>query len=106
MAETNRNELYALIYEAVREIPAGSVATYGQIARLVGLPRHARHVGRALAQLDSDSTVPWHRVVNARGQLHQRHGETSRQAQLLLAEGVQTTAANRVSLKHYQWSQL
>lgn len=104
MAETNRTELYALVYETVREIPTGKVATYGQIARLIGLPRHARHVGFALANLSKGHNVPWHRVVNARGQLHQQRGNSVRQQQLLTAEGITLTPSGNVNLKHYQWS--
>lgn len=104
MAETNRTELYALVYETVREIPTGKVATYGQIARLIGLPRHARHVGFALAHVSEGNNVPWHRVVNARGQLHQQRGNPARQQQLLTAEGITLTPSGNVNLKHYQWS--
>lgn len=55
------------IYAVVRRIPRGRVATYGQVAALAGLRGQARLVGYALAALDVDSDVPWHRVVNARG---------------------------------------
>ncbi|MFW6093101.1 MAG: MGMT family protein [Pseudomonadota bacterium] len=46
-------------------IPRGRVATYGQVARLAGMPRHARYVGRTLARLPAGSRLPWHRVLNA-----------------------------------------
>lgn len=49
----------------VASIPRGKVATYGQIAALAGMPRHARLVGRTLADLPDGSRLPWHRVVNA-----------------------------------------
>ncbi|MBL8511947.1 MAG: MGMT family protein, partial [Betaproteobacteria bacterium] len=48
-----------LIYAAVRKIPRGKVATYGQIAALIGMPRHARHVGYALAALPESIKIPW-----------------------------------------------
>ena len=59
---------FARIYAAVRQIPAGKAATYGQIARLAGMPRCARMVGYALAAC-RDETVPCHRVVGADGTL-------------------------------------
>ena len=60
------------IYATVESIPPGRVATYGQVADQAGLPRRARLVGTALKHLDADSAVPWHRVVNARGEVSPR----------------------------------
>jgi len=62
------------VYEAVRAIPRGRVATYGQVARLVGVPRGARAVGWALRALDPRRAraVPWHRVVGAGGRISPR----------------------------------
>src|SRR5688572_505500 len=57
----------ARVYAVVRRIPRGRVATYGQVARLAGLGAGARQVGYALSDLPTGSTVPWHRVINARG---------------------------------------
>lgn len=84
------------------QIPAGKVATYGQIAELAGLPRQARWVGRMLSGLPKGSKQPWFRVVNARGEssLPGEHGR--RQRKLLRAEGV-LLRNNRISLKDYQW---
>ena len=56
----------------VRRIPQGRVATYGQVAALAGLPRHARQVGYALHALPEGTDVPWHRVVNAKGEVSLR----------------------------------
>ena len=58
---------YQLIYAVVRQIPEGRVSTYGWVARLAGLPRHARLTGYALHALPDYTDVPWQRVVNARG---------------------------------------
>ena len=58
---------YSRIYAAARRIPRGRVATYGQVARVAGLPGRARQVGYAMYALAAGSTVPWHRVVNAQG---------------------------------------
>lgn len=105
MSETQRDLLYPMVYQVVRQIPKGKVATYGQIARLLGLPNHARHVGFALSCLAQDSTVPWHRVVNAKGETHPRHGgQPSRQRQRLVAEGVIFNKNQRIPLKQFQWA--
>jgi methylated-DNA-protein-cysteine methyltransferase-like protein len=80
-----RSELYRSIYTVVRRIPRGRVATYGQVAELAGIPRHARQVGYALHALEWGSSVPWHRVINARGEISMRKapGADSVQRQLL-----------------------
>lgn len=105
MAETQRELLYSLVYETVLEIPVGKVATYGQIAKLLGLPKHARHVGFALSALSSDSRVPWHRVVNAKGETHRRHGgEPSFQRELLEAEGITFNENGKIPLSRFQWT--
>jgi len=92
------------IYAAVRRVPKGKVATYGQIARVAGLPRRARLVGYALAALER-SDVPWHRVVNAAGKISER-GEpmfVAQQRAMLEREGVEFTASGRIPLARYQW---
>ena len=96
---------YEAIYAVVRRIPAGRVATYGQVATLAGLDGHARQVGYALHHLPSASGVPWHRVVNARGEISPRTTSDSHELQrdLLLAEGVAFDRAGRVDLKNFRW---
>ncbi len=91
------------IYALVSAIPKGQVATYGQLARALGAPRHARAVGRALSQLPEGSEVPWHRVVNAQGRVSQR-GEPidNLQRRLLETEGVCFDERARVNLRHYR----
>ena len=86
-------------------IPEGKVATYGQIARLVGFPRHARHVGHALAALPANHEVPWHRVINAQGRISPRglDGYDDYQRILLEDENVVFDEEGRVSLKEFQW---
>lgn len=93
------------IYAIVRRIPRGRVATYGQIARLAGLPGHARQVGYALHALPDNGGVPWHRVINARGAISLRsyHGGDHLQRMLLDAEGVRFGWDGRVSLDRYGW---
>jgi methylated-DNA-protein-cysteine methyltransferase-like protein len=95
----------ASIYRVVRRIPRGRVATYGQIATLAGLDGHARQVGYALHSLPSSVKVPWHRVINARGEISPRSAGDSHELQRLLleSEGVQFDKRGRVPLKKYQW---
>jgi len=71
-------------------IPAGKVASYGQIAALAGIPRHARLVGRTLRELPAGSKLPWHRVVNAALRIASRApGQMKQQRKLLEAEGIE-----------------
>lgn len=93
------------IYEIVRKIPRGKVATYGQVAILAGMRGHARQVGYALAALPPDVRVPWHRVINAKGCVSIRvNGQPDeRQRQLLERERVEFDVRGRVSLARYQW---
>ncbi len=97
---------YVKIYAIVRRIPAGRVATYGQVARLAGLPGHARQVGYALYHLAGASDVPWHRVINAKGEISPRaySGTHRLQRRLLEAEGVAFDDRGRVDLGQAGWS--
>ena len=90
------------IWQVVAQIPPGRVATYGQVAALADLPRGARRVGRALAQLPAGSKLPWHRVVNAAGRVSNPGAGGARQRALLQAEGV-SLADGRVRLRRFQW---
>jgi len=94
------------IYAVVSRIPKGRVATYGQVAAEAGLPRRARLVGYALRVLPDDTSVPWHRVVNAQGRISPRGdvlGHEELQAHLLRREGVRLPAGGAISLARYQW---
>jgi methylated-DNA-protein-cysteine methyltransferase-like protein len=96
------------LYQLVRRIPKGRVATYGQLAKLVGLPRHARHVGNALANTPEKVKIPWHRVVNAQGRISLRRsnwqsGSDDLQRILLEAEGVVFDESGKIRLRDYQW---
>lgn len=95
-----------MVYAAVRRIPRGRVATYGQIAAMVGLGRLARQVGYALNALPDHTTVPWHRVINARGGISSRHmfGAEIEQRLRLESEGVRFNAAGCVSLADFGWA--
>jgi methylated-DNA-protein-cysteine methyltransferase-like protein len=89
------------VYRMVERVPAGRVATYGQIAWLVGKPRGARTVGWALRALQPGSGVPWHRVVNARGGISVAAREFQRA--LLEAEGVVFDERGRIDLDEFGW---
>ena len=95
---------YRRIYSVVRRIPRGRVATYGQVARLAGLPGQPRLVGYALAALAGER-VPWQRVINARGEVSLRalRGAEAEQRLLLEREGVRFGPRGRVSLERFQW---
>ncbi|MGB1580726.1 MAG: MGMT family protein [Nevskiales bacterium] len=94
------------IIAVVCRIPEGKVASYGQVARLCGYPRHARQVGYALAALPTGSDVPWHRVINAKGQISERlmPGADEYQRILLEAEGVEIGLAGKIDLQRFGWS--
>lgn len=97
--------IYQEVYKVVSLIPVGKVATYGQIARLLGRPRHARQVGYALAALPDEHEVPWHRVVNAKGEISARASSDYEHYQqiLLEEEGVEFGLKRRINLRIYQW---
>ncbi len=96
---------YLRIYAVVRRIPRGRVATYGQVARLAGLPGRARQVGYALHALESGTRVPWQRVVNAAGRVSPRAGSDDHrlQALVLREEGVKVDREGRIDLDRYGW---
>ena len=91
------------IYKAVRKVPRGRVASYGQIAELAGLEGHARQVGYALHALPSGSGVPWHRIINAKGEISPRSAGDSHELQrmLLEAEGVTFDERGRVERRYF-----
>jgi methylated-DNA-protein-cysteine methyltransferase-like protein len=97
------HENYLKIYRLVGKIPRGRVATYGQIAELAGLEGHARQVGYALHA--APPGLPWHRVVNAKGEVSERSSGDSHELQreLLLAEGVEFDGKGRISLARFRW---
>jgi methylated-DNA-protein-cysteine methyltransferase-like protein len=100
------NATYRAIYQTIKRIPRGKVATYGLIARLAGFPNQARLVGYALHALrdNSDSKVPWHRVINARGEISLRdEDDIAVQRGLLKSEGVKFTREGKVDLKIFGW---
>jgi methylated-DNA-protein-cysteine methyltransferase related protein len=100
------SRLYQQIYQVVALIPAGQVATYGQIAELLGLHGRARQVGYALFRVAPEAEVPWHRVINAQGKISysgHRQGSDNLQRLLLEQEGIVFDEQERVDLRRYGW---
>jgi methylated-DNA-protein-cysteine methyltransferase-like protein len=96
------------VYRLVRQVPRGTVVTYGQVAAILGHPRAARAVGQALRLLPPMlvRTVPWQRVINANGRISHR-GDILRpheQRELLEAEGVRFDRSGRVDLRRLRWT--
>ena len=102
------NLFFEQVYTVVRCIPPGKVATYGQIARILGKPRGARTVGWALHSLPEGSDVPWQRVINARGiiTLDARGPGGAIQRALLEAEGIEFDENGRIDLEIWGWAGL
>jgi alkylated DNA nucleotide flippase Atl1/FMN phosphatase YigB (HAD superfamily) len=96
---------YSRIYAVVNQIPAGRVATYGQVAVLAGLSGHARQVGYALNALPEGLNIPWHRVINAKGRISRKAESAYDDLQQLLleAEGVVFDGTGSVSLEEFRW---
>ena len=95
-----------LVWAAVARIPRSRLATYGQIAELIGAWGCARQVGWALRRLPLPSDLPWHRVVNARGCIAMapsREGSDWIQRDMLLAEGIPVDGAGRLPLARHRW---
>ena len=110
----NPEQFYRQVWDIVRQIPAGKVSTYGQIASMIPPAPDAdpdshrrlspRWVGRALRSETSDG-LPWHRVINSQGTISLPAGSTDAltQRRRLIAEGVQFSASGRVDFDLYGW---
>ncbi len=106
----NPQAYYQQVWEIVRQIPPGKVATYGQIAKMIPPPIGVeieayaafapRWVGGAMAACPDD--VPWQRVINSQGKVSERAG-AEKQRQLLEQEGVEIDAKERIDLKKFGW---
>lgn len=101
----SKNNTFELIYEEVKKIPKGKVATYGHIARKVGNPRLARVVGYALHSNPDPTTIPCHRVVNRFGGLASSFafGGRDEQRERLLLEGITFLEDGNVNMEKYVW---
>lgn len=100
-ATAKRNER---IWATICDIPEGSVASYGQIAEISGIPRGARQVGYALRHLPSGSSVPWYRVIQASGKIAFKSGSDAfnEQSMRLMREDV-AILNGRIDMKKYRW---
>ena len=101
----SRDGVFDRIYDVVRLIPKGKVATYGQVATAAGNPRWSRVVGYALHVNPDPKTIKCHRVVDRNGRLSPAFvfGGSNAQAELLKAEGVEVSEDGHVDLKKYLW---
>lgn len=99
-----KKNTYNIIYDTIQKIPSGKVASYGQIAELVGNRRLARVVGYALHAIPEESEIPWHRVVKKDGEVFGGAESISGkyQIELLKAEGIGFVNGH-VDMKKYQW---
>ena len=97
--------VYQDIYRVIKMIPAGRVATYGQISQLAGIGRQPRRVGHALSIIPDNENIPWHRVINAKGEISRRWemGYVELQHDLLLKEGIFFDKKGRIPLDRFQW---
>ena len=92
------------IWDTVGDIPPGTVASYGQIAEIAGIPRGARQVGYTLKHLPRGSDVPWHRVVTVSGRIAFAPGSRAyrEQHERLIMEGV-AISSGRVDMQRHRW---
>lgn len=102
--QTMSEHVFERIYEVVKQIPKGKVATYGQIAAMAGNPRWARVVGYALHANPDPEHIPCYRVVNRNGEVSKAFvfGGENAQIKLLQADGI-TVTDGRVDLTKYRW---
>ena len=92
------------VVEIIKGIPEGKVMTYGQIAALAGSPRGARQVVRILHSLSEKYKLPWHRVINVKGEIVIKDYESRNlQKEFLESEGVIFTRHNTINLNEFQY---
>lgn len=98
------NQNQQKIIQTIQQIPAGCVASYGQLADLAGLPGRARLVGKVLRTAPDDFKLPWYRILRANGALAFSAGseQAMRQIDRLAEEGVEVIR-NKVDMKTYGW---
>lgn len=98
------DEFRQQVYYWVQQIPTGQVTSYGNIAKLAGFPRHARHVSKALGSAPDRINIPWHRVIGADGKIafDSDSDHYATQQKLLQDEGV-AVIKGKVNLKKFAW---
>ncbi|MDE5721747.1 MAG: MGMT family protein [Clostridia bacterium] len=94
------------VYEVVKKVPEGRVTTYGDVARAIGAPKCSRQVGWALHVNPEQGVIPCHRVIFSDGRLSYgfAFGGLEAQKAMLLSEGVEVSADNKVNLKKYRFT--
>ncbi len=105
MSAPEANERIQAIWFVVSRIPKGKVSSYGQVARMAGLPGLSRYVGYALRQLPEDTDIPWFRVLNSQGRISFPAGSPPflRQQSQLILDGVEIQQG-KVNLKRFGWN--
>lgn len=94
----------ARVMEIIQSVPEGKVMTYGQVAKLAGSPRGARQVVRILHSMSAKYKLPWHRIINAKGEIAVKDYESqSMQKMFLEGEGIEIEKGNRINLDKYQF---
>ncbi len=92
------------VIEIIKSIPAGKVQTYGGISNLAGHPNGARQVVRILSSMSGKHDLPWHRVINSKGELPRLNTQMStEQKALLISEKVKVSPEGKIDLKKYLW---
>lgn len=102
---TNKPNYRAAVYLALSSVPAGQVVTYGQLAKMAGLPNAARLVGTLLRDLPENTELPWHRVINAQGKISLPNDSESYREQVtrLKCEGVELIN-EKINLRIYSYN--
>ncbi len=92
------------VIEIIKNIPPGKVQTYGGISKLAGHPNGARQVVRTLSTLSEKHNLPWHRVINSKGELPVLNSEMFLEQKMLLEkEKIKVSSEGKVDLKKYLW---
>lgn len=94
------------VVQIISGIPAGYVMTYGQVARAAGNPRGARQVVRVLHSMSAKHNLPWHRIINAQGEIStptDRADKGNLQRDLLESEGIVFASNGKIDLNCYRW---
>lgn len=100
--KTDDGNWYKYVWKVVSEIPPGHVLTYGEVARLAGMPRMARRVSQALRRAPRGVRLPWHRVINAQGKISFPENSNGWQQQKDLLEGEGVVFLNgKIDLERY-----
>jgi methylated-DNA-protein-cysteine methyltransferase-like protein len=94
------------VYNAVKTIPQGTIASYGQIALMIGIPRAARQVGWILAKVTDDQQIPWWRIINNKGYISIKNNEYSalEQKKKLENENIKVTDDFQIDMKLYRYT--